>query len=432
MQPNATNPDRMGNSEQSVPTIVEHLFRHESGRLVSNLARSIGLARLDLAEEAVQDALIQALRRWPFHGIPQNPTGWLAQVARNRVIDILRRQTNFEKKKEDFAHARMPELPRETDLGDDELADDQLAMIFACCHPLIPRDARIALTLKSVGGFSVEEIAKAFFAAPTAIAQRLVRAKKRIKEKGISLSLPDIEEKTGRLDTVLRVLYLIFNEGYTAHSGDRLIRRDLCAEAIRLTSLLSTRAETNGPKTQALLALLLLQAARFPGREDESGELLLLDDQDRNRWDRELIRRGLFHLGESACGDDLSEYHLQAGLASLHVTAPSVDAVDWKAVLWHYDRLLAISHSPVVALNRVVALSRIEGPAAGLQALAQIENSKALQNYYLLPSTKGDLLRRLGQPAEAAEEFKRALATGCSTPEMRFLQRRLQECSADG
>lgn len=409
---------------------MEHLFRHESGRLVANLARSIGLARLDLAEEAVQDALIQALRRWPFHGVPQNPTGWLAQVARNRTIDILRRQSNFEQKKEEIAHPLRPEFTQPAVPGDETLADDQLAMIFACCHPLIPRDARVALTLKSVSGFSVEEIAKAFFAAPTTIAQRLVRAKRRIKDEGISLTLPDAQELSARLDSVLRVLYLVFNEGYTAHAGDRLIRHDLCAEAIRLTSLLSTREETNGPKTQALLALLLLQAARFPGREDESGELLLLDDQDRSRWDQDLIRRGMFHLTEAAAGDELSEYHLQAGLASLYVTAPTVSAVDWAAVLWHYDRLLEISPSPVVELNRAVAISMIDGPAAGLTALEEIAQGETLRDYYLFASTKGDLLFRLGQQAKAALEFQRAIDAGCSEPERRFLLRRIESCAA--
>ncbi len=413
---------------QSVPRLVEHLFRHESGRLVANLARTIGLSRLDLAEEAVQDAMIQALRRWPFHGVPQNPAAWLAQVARNRAIDVLRRKANFEQKKEEFAHPLRPEIAQPAEVCEDALADDQLAMIFACCHPQIPRDAQVALTLKTVGGFSVDEIARAFFAAPTAIAQRLVRAKRRIKENGIALVLPDADERSARLDTVLRVLYLVFNEGYTAHAGDRLIRRDLCAEAIRLVSLLSTRKETNEPKTQALLALLLLQASRFPGREDESGELLLLDDQDRQRWDQELIRRGMFHLAESATGDELSEYHLQAGLASLHVSAASVAEVDWRTVLWHYDRLMEISPSPVVALNRVVAISMIDGPAAGLTALEEMPHQEALRDYYLLASTKGDLLRRLGRAKEAASEFQRAIDAGCSEPEIRFLQRRLAEC----
>lgn len=411
-----------------VPQLVEHLFRHESGRIVANLARSIGLAGLDLAEEAVQDALIQAMRRWPFHGVPASPAGWLAQVARNRAIDILRRRANFEQKKSEFVPPLRAAFTPPAPAQDDVLADDQLAMIFACCHPVIPRDARVALTLKSVGGFSVEEIARAFFASPATIAQRLVRAKKRIRDEGISLALPDAAERAERLDSVLRVLYLVFNEGYTAHAGDRLIRRDLCAEAIRLTSLLTSRPETDSPKTHALLSLLLLQAARFPGREDESGELLLLDDQDRTRWDAELIRRGLFHLAESAAGDDLSEYHLQAGLASVHMTARSVEDVDWQAILWHYDQLLEVAPSPVVALNRVVAVCRLHGPEAGLEALQEIPQANALEGYYLYSSTRGDLLRRLGRNAEAAAAYERAIAAGCSQPEIRFLQRRLEEC----
>jgi RNA polymerase sigma-70 factor (ECF subfamily) len=411
-------------SQQDVRALVEHLFRHEAGRLLAALTRHFGLANLDLAEEVVQDAMVQALRQWPFRGVPDNPAAWLMQTARNKALDVLRRRAMLRRQEDDLdSHAAT--LPAS---APEELADDQLAMIFACCHPVLSAEARTALTLKSVGGFGVAEIARAFLAPETTIAQRLVRAKRKLAEEHVSLAVPPPFELPARLDSVLRVIYLLFNEGYSAHQGEDLVRHDLCAEAIRLASLLVARPETAAPKVHALLALMLLQASRLPARQDAEGNLCLLAEQDRSSWDRWLISEGMHHLECAAMGDELSEYHVQAAIAACHALAPTYDLTDWPQVLAQYDQLITIAPSPVVFLNRAVALAMVEGPEAGLQALDALHHDPALRNYYLLPATRADMLLRLGQREEAEACYRQALGSQCTEPERRFLLKRLAEC----
>ena len=303
--------------------------------MVARLARWLGAARLDLAEEAVQDALLRALATWPFRGVPAEPRGWLFQVARNRAVDLLRREASLRGKLDGY-DGGLEESPAAAALGDDELA-----MMFMCCHPSLPPAARVALTLKTVGGFSVDEIAAAFLAESDAIAQRLVRAKRQIREQAIAIEIPAADELGRRLDSVLDVLYLLFNEGYSAHGGPNLTRAELCGEAIRLAEILAGNPATDQPAVHALLALMLLQASRLPARVDLAGDILLLAEQDRGAWDQELIGRGLRHLDRAASGPTITAYHVEAAIAAAHAVAVNDAATDWGYIVQLYDDLLA-------------------------------------------------------------------------------------------
>jgi len=417
----------MAGSSSGADLAVDHLFRQQSGKMVATLTRVFGSRRLDLAEEVVQDALVKALELWPFQGVPENPSAWLIQVARNRALDVIRREASLAGKIPELARA-FPERAEPLGFDSDPFADDQLAMMFLCSHPRLARETRVALTLKTVAGFSVREIARAFLAQEATIAQRLVRGKRQIREESISFEMPEGGELRERLDSVLEVLYLIFNEGYTAHEGESLLRADLCEEAIRLGSMVAGHAATDQPKGHALLALLLLQASRLPARVDESGDLFLLQDQDRGKWDRRLIAEGMHHLERCAEGDEVGSYHLQAGIAAEHAIAPSYAETDWKRVTELYDSLNELEPSPVVALNGAIALSRWKGPRAGLGALAFIEQEPALSRYHLLPAALGELWNECGEREKAAAYYRAALECQCTEPERRFLTKRLEEC----
>ena len=409
---------------------VDHLFRHSAGQMVATLTRVLGAEHLSLAEEVVQEALISALQHWSISGIPDNPKGWLFRVARNRAIDQLRRDATLRSMDcgslaaafesggsaaavQAFAH---------------ELRDDQLRMMLMCCHPAIPRESRIALTLKTVGGFGVDEIARAFLTKRETIAQRIVRAKRLIREERIPIEMPSRRELPERLESMLEVIYLLFNEGYSAHSGEDLVRSDLCAEGIRLGRQLVEHPATSLPEAHALLSLMLLQAARLPARVDAAGELATLAEQDRRLWDRAMTAEGLRELGRSAEGERLTSYHVEAAIASCHAIAPSVEETDWRAIVEHYDQLLDLKPTPVVALNRAIAAAMAEGPAAGMSALEEIASHPALANYLPLPATLGELCLRIGDPARAAEHFSRALELPATMPEKRFLLRKLALC----
>jgi RNA polymerase sigma-70 factor (ECF subfamily) len=406
--------------------LLEHLFRHQSGRMIAHLTRLLGPSHLDLAEESVQDAMLRALQTWPHNGVPQNAAAWLFRVAHNSAIDAVRRKRLLG----DKTDAIVLELSRSaTTTTDDpgieeQLRDDELRMIFMCCHPAIPRDASVALSLKTVGGFSVREIARAFLADETAIAQRLVRAKRQIRDHSLTLEMPAGPELIPRLAAVLDVLYFMFNEGYALHEGENLIRQDLCLEALRLARLIAASSIAT-PRVDALVALIAFQAARLPARVDESGDLVLLEQQDRSRWDRQLIALGFHHFDRSIAGDDVSEYHVQAAIAATHARAERADSIDWPTILALYDQLLAINSSPVVALNRAVAVAKVHGPAAGLAAIEPLQ----LRDYYLLLAVRGHLLLELNRRAEAAACFRAALDCPCSEPERRFLRRKLAESS---
>ncbi|HEY1489977.1 MAG TPA: sigma-70 family RNA polymerase sigma factor, partial [Verrucomicrobiae bacterium] len=303
--------------------VVEHLFRHESAKMVATLTRIFGIEHLQLAEDAVQEALARALQTWPFYGVPANPAAWIMRASRNLALDIMRRRKNFRDKEAEIIRVmdRDVAAPDEVLFSEEEIADDRLRLVFVCCHPQIPADAQVALALKTLCGFGVTEIASAFLTTDAAIAKRLTRAKQKIAEAKIPFEIPAGAELAHRLDGVWQSLYLLFNEGYKASAGDKLIREDICEEAIRLADLLARHPAGNQPKTHALLALMWLNAARLPARVDDEGNLLRLRDQDRAKWNQAVIARGMFHLAHSANGDEISEFHLQAGIAACHCAA---------------------------------------------------------------------------------------------------------------
>lgn len=397
--------------------------------MVATLTRTLGSRHLTLAEDAVQEALLTAMQQWPFRGVPDNPEAWLFQVARNRALDRLRHgKMAADKEPAIVRESATVELPSVTPLLRAELPgvdDDQLGLLFLTCHPALPADARVALALKLAGGFSVGEIARAFLSQESAIAQRLVRAKRLLRDQNISFGMPEPHELAERLDSVVDALYLMFNEGYAATAGDQLIRDDVAWEAIRLAHMLAAHPATACPKVWALLALMLLHAARFPARVDSEGTVFLLRDQDRGKWDRAAIAEGLHALDRAAAGETVTALHLEAGIAACHAAAASWDATDWAQIVELYDELFALTASPVVAVNRAVAVSRIDGPLSGLAALEAIDNASALERYPLLPAIQAELWREAGDFERAAACYRAALGLARSSPEQRWLTSRL-------
>jgi RNA polymerase sigma-70 factor (ECF subfamily) len=414
--------------------VVDHLFRRSAGQVVATLTRVLGPQHLDLVEDVVQETLLKALRQWPHYGVPERPDAWLFQVARNQALDLLRRERALREKHEAIAQALSQQPyggePSEERL-DSTLEDDQLRMMFTCCHPALAREAQVALTLKTLGGFGVPEIAHAFLAQESTIAQRLVRAKRFLRERAVAFGVPNPTDLPPRLDAVLEVLYLLFNEGYSASLGEDLVRADLCAEAIRLGLIVAQHPAGDVPKSHALLALMLLQAARLPGRTDAAGDLLTLEEQDRRLWDHSMAAMGLEALARSAAGDEVTPYHIQAAIAACHAVAPTYAETDWNRILAHYDELLAmLPASPVVLLNHAVALAMVRGPQAGLAELLQLRALPGMRAYHLLHATSAELWSRLGNREEACVEYERALALALTEPERRFLQRKLSELPA--
>ncbi|PYT33941.1 MAG: RNA polymerase subunit sigma [Acidobacteria bacterium] len=396
--------------------------------MVSRLARLLGPAHLDLAEETVQEAMLRALQTWPYQGVPENAGAWLFRVAHNAAIDAVRRNQVLGEKTDAIVSelARSATvIPNDPDT-EDQLRDDELRMIFMCCHPGMARDASVALSLKTVGGFSVREIARAFLADDAAIAQRLVRAKRQIRDQRLTLELPRGPELKRRLDSVLDVVYFMFNEGYAAHEGEALIRQDLCLEALRLGRLVAASSMAE-PRVHALVALMALQVTRLPARVDEAGDLVLLERQDRGQWDQQLIALGFHHFDRSIAGDEVTEYHVQAAIAATHARAAGSEGIDWPVILQLYDQLLTINPSPVVALNRAVAVAKVRGATEALLEIEPLNSDPKLRDYYLRLAVQGHLLAELGRRAEAAECFRKALECSCSEPERRFLRRRLRE-----
>jgi RNA polymerase sigma-70 factor (ECF subfamily) len=416
----------------SIAEVAENLFRHEAGKLVATLTRIFGLDRLRLAEDVVQEALIRALSTWPYYGLPDNPSAWITQTAKNLALDVIRREAVF-RTKEDEVAARLERMAVDAEAGardasEHEIKDDRLRMMFVCCHPAIGEESQVALALKILCGFGTTEIASAFLTSEATIAKRITRAKQRIREAGVAFEIPAAAELTERLDAVLRTLYLLFNEGYKASSGDTLVRADLCHEAIWLATMLVEHPAGDQPRTHALLALMLLNAARLPSRADADGTLLRLPEQDRTKWDTMLIARGMLHLARSAAGEELSDLHLQAAIAACHCAAPTYEHTDWQQILGLYDRLVELDGSPVVALNRAVAVANVHGPRAGIDAVARIGRRGELDSYHLYFAVLGDLEARLGVYDSAAEHFERALALTPIRSEQAFLSRRLREC----
>ena len=412
------------NGEGEAYVLVADLFRHQAGKIVATLTRVFGARHLDLAEDAVQDALIKALQQWPFKGIPENPAGWLTLVARNRSLDILRRDSSLAHKVAQLELA-LSQANRAPGPDQPEM-DDQLALILMCSHPALALECQIALTLKTACGFSTAEIARAFLTPETTIAQRLVRAKRQIRELDIVIDLPCEDDLGQRLESILRVIYLVFNEGYGAARGDDLVRTDLCGEAIRLATLLLQHRQLQLPAVHALLALMMLQAARLPARTQNDGTLAILEKQDRSLWDQRLIAKGLRHFGCSAAGNTLTTYHLQAEIAVIHATAATDAQTDWEGIVARYDQLYRLEPTPIVALNGAIATSRWLGPEAGLRALEEVSSHPALRNYHLLPAVSAELWKQSGDLDRAAAAYRAALVCQCSEPERRFLESQLK------
>ncbi|HVU34573.1 MAG TPA: RNA polymerase sigma factor [Opitutaceae bacterium] len=410
---------------ESLPDIhaqVDAVYRADAGRILATLIRLLG--GFDLAEDAMHDAFNAALERWPVEGVPGNPRAWLVSTARFKVIDALRRRTRFEASQDTIAETVHGSAAATPD-ADEELPDDQLRLIFTCCHPALPAEARAALTLREVCGLTTEEIARAFLTSAPTIAQRIVRAKAKIRDDRVPYQVPSGAELPERLGTVLAVVYLLFNEGYAASAGPSLTRADLSAEAIRLGRMLVGLLPE--PEAIGLLALMLLHEARRAGRVSANGEIVLLEEQDRSTWDRSLIREGISLVERALATRRFGAYTLQAAIAAVHAEAATPEATDWRQICALYAALLAVQPSPVVELNRAAAIAMHEGPAAGLALIDALIARGELRDYPLLHSARADLYRRLRRNDEARIAYERALALVKSDPERRFLEKRLRE-----
>ena len=411
---------------------IEAVWRIESARIIARLARMVH--DVGLAEDLAQDALLAALERWPEKGVPDNPGAWLMATAKRRAIDQIRHRSMLERKHEQLGQeleaqreAAEPDLDARLD---DPIGDDLLRLVFTCCHPVLTTEAQVALTLRMLGGLTTEEIARAFLVPVPTIAQRIVRAKRTLSEKKVPFEVPRAEELESRLSAVLGVIYLIFNEGYSATAGEHWVRPALCEDALRLGRILAELAPAQ-PEVHGLVALMEIQASRLRARVGPSGEPILLLDQDRARWDQLLIRRGLAALERAEeLGGILGPYTLQAAIAACHARARTADETDWVRIATLYEALARLTPSPVVELNRAVALSMAFGPDVGLQLVDTLRDAKPLREYHLLPSVRGDLLAKLGRSEEAREEFERAAALTENTRERELLLQRARDCAA--
>jgi RNA polymerase sigma-70 factor, ECF subfamily len=408
-------------------TRIETLYRSESGRILATLVRLLG--DLDLAEEAMHEAFAAALEIWPQAGIPDKPRPWLISTARFKAIDAMRRRARFDGAQKDLvahiesrvAHAGPGDAPIE----DEEIEDDRLRLIFTCCHPALPPEGQVALTLREVCGLTTEEIARAFLVTPVTLAQRIVRAKAKIREASIPYEVPMPRELPERLDAVLQVIYLVFNEGYSSAAGAEITRAELTGEAIRLGRLLNELQPE--PEVIGLLALMLLQESRRPARTSQTGELVLLENQDRSLWNRAQIAEGVALVEKALSSRRFGAYTLQAAIAAVHAEAESVAATDWRQIVAIYDQLVRIQPSPVVYLNRAVAIAMRDGPEAGLAHIDAVLAHGELANYYLAHSARADMYRRLGRTGEARAAYEKALALTQQEPERQFLQERIRQ-----
>lgn len=415
---------------KNIANLVDHLFRHESGKMVSILSRLLGLQNIETAQDIVQDTLLQAMNTWGFGGIPGNPPAWLHRVARNKAIDYLRREKRFREISPEYSRLLQSEYSLSTFVSqlflENEIQDSQLRMVFACCHPSIPEDSQIAFVLKTLCGLSVNEIAKAYLTNEETIAKRIYRAKEKVRSEAIQLEVPQGDELPGRLNVVLKTLYLLFNEGYNSSQPDLLIRDDLCAEALRLCYLLSEHPLTNLSGTRALMALLCFQSSRLQARLDERKRIILLQNQDRTKWNRELIKRGFYYLDAATDNREVTRYHFEAAIASIHAAAISFEQTDWKSIYHLYDAYFRFEPGPVVAMNKAIASAYAISRENALKELLQI---KGLEQYYLYYASAGEMYYELNKKQEAKKFFEKAYLLTSSLIEQQLLQEKINQCT---
>jgi RNA polymerase sigma factor (sigma-70 family) len=412
----------------TVQQAIDHLFRHESGKMISVLSKLLGLQYLETAQDIVQDTLLQALNTWGYNGIPDNPAGWLHRVARNKAVDFLRREKTFRHISPQYQYLLASEYSLASTVNqffeEEAIQDSQLRMIFACCHPAIPVESQIALALKTLCGLSAAEIARAFLTGEETIAKRIYRAKEKMRAEQIELELPSPALLPSRLDAVLHCLYLLFNEGYNSSHPDQLIREELCEEAMRLAYLLTQNTITHLPRTNALLALFCFQASRLQARMDDKGNIILLKQQDRSLWYRPLIQKGYFFL-DKATEKELTTYHIEAAIAYLHASAPSFEQTDWKAIYYLYSILHQQHPTPIIALNKAIAASYAVDKDTALKELMDI---RGLEKYYLYYTAIGEVYFEWGRKKEACSYYQKASALTSSLVERRLLQEKMEQC----
>ena len=412
-----------------ITRIVDHLFRHESGKMIAVLSRLLGLQNLETAQDIVQDTLLQAMNTWRFKAIPDNPSAWLYRVAKNKAIDFLRREKQFKNISPQYSYLLESEYTLSSTVNnlflENEIQDSQLRMMFACCHPVITEESQIALTLKTLCGLSVNEIAKAFLTTDDTIAKRIYRAKEKIKTEKIELEVPQRNELSVRTDTVLKTLYLLFNEGYKSSNPDKLIREDLCEEAMRLCFILTQHSLTSLPRTKALLALMCFQASRLDARLDDNNNIILLKHQDRGKWNRSLMSKGFELMEESTEPFEVSAYHLEAAIASQHATARSFEQTDWKTIYHLYEMLYQLQPNPVVAMNKAIASSYAISKQNALKELQQI---KGLENHHVYYASIAEVYFDLDNKEEAKKFFKKALELTSSSFDQQLLMNKIRSC----
>lgn len=421
--------DRLKKSNE----LAAHFFRHEYAKMVAVIAKYFGLGQLNLAEDIVQDTLLEAITSWDYRGIPENPTAWLYTVAKNKALNAANRKKYRDQYEIEAQHRQTGHsLDASVDeiFTDARIADDQLRMMFACCHSSLSQESQVALILKTLCGLSITEIAKAYITNEETMNKRLVRARKTLRQNNVRFAIPEPAEITARIDAVLKTIYLLFNEGYSATKGRRVIRYDLCMDAVRLVELLVGNKLFQGRATiHALLALMLLNASRFNARENEAGDIIEMAKQDRTEWDQKLINKGLAHLDRIEDSGEVSVYHFMAGISAYHCTAPDYAQTDWRGILALYDGLISHDSSPVVQLNRAIAISYVHGHARAIEVVEGLV-STALKDYYLLHSTLAELYRKAGRYAEAQASLVKAIDMGPTDSELRLLNFKLEHCNS--
>ncbi|HXA01786.1 MAG TPA: sigma-70 family RNA polymerase sigma factor [Cytophagaceae bacterium] len=424
----------MSDSTKNINALIDHLFRHEAGKLVSVLTRIFGSENIDLAEDVVQDSMVEAIREWSYKGVPENPSGWLFKVAKNKALNIVNREKYKRQYSSDVVQYLQSEWTLDPGLdyifSEEEIKDDQLRMMFTCCHPSITQDSQIALILKTLCGFSIPEIARAFLTTDDTINKRLVRARQKIREAKIPFEVPKGQDLARQLETVLGTIYLLFNEGYSASTGNDLIRYELCEEAIRLNEIMADNESVQSKSDVfALLSLMYLNAARFKSRLDGNGNIIQMSDQDRSLWDQILIQKGFICLGKLTASNRISFYHILAMISAYHCSASDFESTDWKGILSLYDNLIQMDDSPLVLLNRAVVVSKVEGAENAVLELEKIKNIPVIQSYHLFYSTLAEFHIQLKNYSQAAIYLKKAINLSPIGVEKELLNKKLELCN---